>query len=63
MVWACFTSERLDPLIVCNEGGSGADKYENIIYDGLFILIDNLLELSDSLETICIAHENTFLFI
>jgi len=62
MVWACFTDERLGPLIVCDEGGIGADEYENIIYDGLFSLINDLLELPDNPEMIHIANENTFLF-
>jgi len=43
IVWACFTGERLGPLIVCNEGEVGADEYEEIIYDGLFSLTDDLL--------------------
>jgi len=55
MVWTCFTSEKLDPLIVCDEGGIGADEYEDIIYDGLFSLIDDLLELLDDPETIRVA--------
>jgi len=62
MIWACFTDERLGPLIVCDEGGIGADEYENIIYDGLFSLINDLLKLPDDPETIYIANENTFLF-
>ena len=62
IVWICFTSERLGPLIVCNKRGIGADEYEDLIYDGLFSLIDDLLEQSDDPETICIANENTFLF-
>jgi len=62
MVWACFTGERLGPLIVCDEGGIGADEHEDLIYDGLFSLIDDLLEPSDDPETIRIADENTFLF-
>ena len=44
MVWACFTGERLGPLIVCDEGRIRADEYEDIINDGLFSLIDDLLE-------------------
>src|SRR5579871_6178629 len=27
MVWGCFTGERLGPLIVCDDGGIGADEY------------------------------------
>ena len=43
MIWAYFTGERLGPFIVCDEGGVGADQYEDIIYDDLFSLIDNLV--------------------
>src|SRR5579859_1692642 len=62
MVWACFTGDRLGPLIVCDEGGIGADEYENILYDGLFSLIDDLLEPPEDHETIQVADENTYLF-
>jgi len=62
MVWACFTGKRLGPLIVCDEGGIGADEYEDIIYDGLFSLIDDLLKLPGDPETIRIADKTTFLF-
>jgi hypothetical protein len=62
MVWACFTGERLGPLIVCDEGGIGADEYEDIIYDGLFSLIDDLLEPPEDPGTIQVADENTFIF-
>ena len=62
MVWACFTGERLGPLIVCEEGGIGADEYEEILYDGLFSLIDDLLEPPEDPETIQVANDNTFLF-
>jgi hypothetical protein len=61
MVWACFTGDRLGPLIVCDDGGIGADEYEDILFDGLFSLIDNILELPDD-ETIRVADDNTFLF-
>jgi hypothetical protein len=62
MVWACFTGERLGPLIVCEEGGIGAVEYEEILYDGLFSLIDDLLEPPEDPNTIRVADENTFLF-
>src|SRR5579859_783730 len=62
MVWACFTGERLGPLIVCDEGGIGANEYEDILYDGLFSLIDDLLEPPEDSETIQVADETTFLF-
>jgi hypothetical protein len=51
MVWACFTGGRVGPLIVCDEGGIGANEYEDILHDGLFSLLDDLLESSDTAET------------
>jgi len=62
MVWACFTAERLGPLIICDEGGIGANEYEDIIYDSLFSLIDDLLTPPEDPETIRVVNENTFLF-
>src|SRR5579859_4578398 len=62
MVWACFTGERLGPLIVCDDAGIGADEYEDILYDSLFSLIDDLLEPPENPETIQVADEHTLLF-
>ena len=62
MVWACFTGERLGPLVVCDEGGIGADEYEDILYDGLFSLVDDLLEPPEDPDTIQVADKNTFIF-
>ena len=61
MVWACFTSDRPRPLIVCDDEEIGADEYEDILYDGLFSLIDDILELPDD-RTIQVIDDNTFLF-
>jgi transposase len=62
MVWASFTGERLGPLLVCEEGGIGADEYEEILYDGLFSLIDDLLEPPEEPGTIQVADDNTLIF-
>ena len=61
MVWACFTGERLGPLIVCDQGGIGAAEYEDILYDGLFSLIDDLLEPLEQPGTIQVATEDIYL--
>ena len=58
-LFANRAGERLGPLIVCDEGGVGADEYENIIYDGLFSLIDDLLQDQDAIR---VADKSTFLF-
>src|SRR5277367_2341676 len=62
MVWAYFTGNRLGPLIVCDKSGIGADEYEDILYDGRFSLIDDLLEPPEDPGTIQVADENTYLF-
>ena len=62
MIWACFTGERLKPLVICDEGGIDANEYEDIIYDRLFSLIDDLLTPPEDTEAIRVANENTFLF-
>jgi len=54
--------ERLGPLIVCEEGGIGAAEYQDILYDGLFSLIDDLLEPPEDPEMICVTNNNTFVF-
>jgi len=43
-------------------GGIGADEYEDIIYDGLFSLVDDLLKPPEQPETIRIADDTPFLF-
>ena len=62
MVLTCFTGTKLDPWIVCDEGGIEADEYEDILYDGLFSLIDDLLQPQGHPDTICITNENILLF-
>jgi len=62
MVWACFSGERLGLLIVCNDGGIGANEYEDILYDGLFSLIDDLLKPPEEPRTIQVADETTLIF-
>ena len=38
-----FYRYKLDASIVYDDGGIDADKYVDILYDRLFLLIDNLL--------------------
>ena len=42
--------------------GISPDEYEEIIYDSLFSLIDDLFVLLDNPTTICIDNEDTVLF-
>ena len=57
MLWACVISERLSPLIVCAEGGIKADEYMDVLYDGLFSLVDDLLQPPGDLNMIQVANE------
>jgi hypothetical protein len=52
----------MGPLIVCDEGGISANEYEDILYDGLFSLIDDILEFPDNGETTPVTDENNFIF-
>lgn len=49
-------------MIVCDKGRIGVDEYKDILYNGLFSLINNLLEPPEDAETIQVADENTFVF-
>jgi len=48
-------------LVICAQGEIGADEYEDILYNGLFSLIDDILQPAES-DTIQVADENTFVF-
>jgi hypothetical protein len=62
MAWACFTGDRLGPMIICDEGGIGANEYEDILYDGLFLLVDDLLAIPEDVGEVQVANENAFVF-
>ena len=62
MAWGCFTGDRLVSLIACNKRSIGVDEYEDIIYNGLFSLVDDLLKPPEQPKIFQIADEITFLF-
>jgi hypothetical protein len=62
MIWACFTGERLGPIVICDKGEIGADEYEDILYDRLFSLVDDILKPSEEPDTIQVTDKDTFLF-
>ena len=49
-------------LVHWEVGEIGADEYEEILYDGLFSLIDDLLEPLEDPGMIHVTNKNTFLF-
>jgi DDE superfamily endonuclease len=62
MVWACFTGAGPGPLIVCDAGSVNADRYIEILNDGVITFIDELLRPSLDADTITVATEDIFLF-
>jgi len=43
-------------MIICDEGGE--NEYEDIVYDGLFSLVDEILAIPEDIEEVRIADEN-----
>ena len=61
MVWACFTGEKLGPLLVCDAGSVDGEAYSEILFDGLLSFVDDLFDVPDD-ATIRVATANTLLF-
>ena len=57
-----FYKWKIGFIDCCDEGGIGADEYEDILYDGLFSLIDDLLEIPEDAEEVQVEDKTTFLF-
>ena len=62
MIWACFSGERNGPILVLEQGGIGSEEYEEVLYEGLIPMIEDILEAPQDSDTITVADENTFLF-
>jgi len=62
MVWACFTGEKVGPMIVFDEGGIGSEEYMDVILDGLFSFVDDLLGQPEEEETIRVYKEHDIIF-
>ena len=62
MIWACFSGDRNGPILVLEQGGIGSDEYEEILYERLIPMIEDILEASQDSDIITIADENTYLF-
>ena len=62
MIWACFSGKQLGPILSFEQGGIGSDEYMKILYEGLIPMIDDLLAISEGVDMIQVADENTLLF-
>ena len=47
MIWACFSGERLGPILTLEQGGIGSEEYMDILYEGLVPMLDDLLNHHD----------------
>jgi transposase len=47
MIWACFSGERLGPILTLEQGGIGSEEYMDILYEGLIPMLDDLLNHHD----------------
>ena len=63
MVWACFSGDKVGPLIVCNAGNVNADRYLEILEDGVVSFINEILQPCEGSDTIEIAAKDACLFI
>jgi len=43
MVWACFTGDRIGPLMIFDKLEVSNDEYMEVILDGLVFFLDDLL--------------------
>ena len=62
MIWACFSGDRMGPLLTLEQGGIGSEEYMEILYEGLLSMVDDILEPPADPETIVVTDQNTFLF-
>ena len=63
MICACFSSDRIGPVLTFEQGGIGSDEYIDILYDGLLLMVDDILQPPEGADIIQVAAENTLLFI
>ena len=62
MIWACFTLDRVGPILILEQGGVGAEEYEEILLDGLLPLLEDMLMPPENANTIEVTSATSFLF-
>jgi len=60
IVWTCFMGGKSSSLIVC-DGGMTGNEYEDLLFDRLFSLINDLVGISEDSESIQITNKSTFI--
>jgi transposase len=62
MVWACFSGTKVGPMIVCDAGNVNADRYIEILENGVMSFIEDLLTPCKGSDTIKVAMPDAYLF-
>jgi transposase len=62
MVWGCFNGLKPGPLIVCDAGSVNADRYLDILHDGVVTFVNEMLTPAPGSNTITVATSDTYLF-
>jgi hypothetical protein len=62
MIWARFSGEELDQSLVL-ERRIESDEYQDILYDSVFSVIDDIRIPSEGADTTSAIVENTLLFV
>jgi len=62
MVWRCFVGEKLGPLITFEQGEIGSEEYQDVLYDGLLSMVDDLSTPPTS-ETLTVINAADFIFV
>ena len=62
MVWACFSGNKIGRLLPCDVGAINADRYLDILTDGVVSFVDELFAPEPGSDTITVASPDSYLF-
>src|SRR5579859_2491817 len=62
MVWVCFRGKKIGRLIACDVGAINADRYLDILTDGVVSFVDELFAPEPDSDTITVASPDSYLF-
>lgn len=62
MVWACFSGNKIGPLIPCDIGAINADRYLEILTNGVISFVNELFTPAPGSDSITVATSDSYLF-
>ena len=62
MIWTYFSNDRNGPILILEQRGIDSNEYEEILYERLISMIEDILEVSQDFDIIMIVDENIYLF-